>query len=288
MLDSRKQGISEALAKEVKRLGSQAKAAAAYKISAAQVNFVVNRKDKDASGKYPVSDSAWSALSTLLGMSNKGWQVGETRNFRRITAICGVAQMHGDRVGFIGNPALGKTEALKTYRKTYKGVIYVECEGYMSKHALLDEICKAMGRNAVGSIYQRMNQIIDGINGMEKPLIIFDEFDKLKDGVAELFKTFYNKTSAGIVLAGTPALEVKYSKGASKDKIGYKEILSRAGGEWERLYPVGNKDVEAVAMANGVTDRKELNMVINAAGGDLRKVRRLVTKMQLKARQGQA
>lgn len=282
MTELQKQQVADLLAKEVTRLGSQAKAANAYGISASLVNFVVNRKDLHETGKYPVSDDTWQSLWAQMGGNQSGWQAGETKNFKRITNICAVAQLQGIRTGFIGEPAYGKTFTLQQYRNTYKNVIYVECEGYMSKHALLDELCKAIGIHAQGNIYQRMNEVIAQLNKLNKPLIILDEFDKLKDGVAEIFKTLYNKTDAGIVLAGTPALAVKYSKGAAKDKIGYKEILSRAGGEWERLHSVGNKDVEAVCMANGITDRIQLNQIVNASKGDLRMVKRLVAKLQLK------
>jgi DNA transposition AAA+ family ATPase len=111
---------------------------------------------------------------------------------------------------------------------------------------------------------------------MDKPLIIIDQMDKLKDAQMDLFMDFYNDLSGhcGFVLSGVPALKKRVLSGVNRDKIGYAELWSRVGRKFIELDKTSKKDVQLICEANGVKDAMVISEAYNACGGDLRTVRR--------------
>lgn len=70
---------------------------------------------------------------------------------------------------------------------------------------------------------------VEYVMGLNKPLIIIDQMDKLKGKAFDLFMDLYNDLyrCCGFLISGVPALKKRIKRGAKIDKIGYREVLSR-------------------------------------------------------------
>lgn len=234
-------------------------------------------------GKWSaISDDLWRLAQAYTGF-RIGWKLTDTSNVRRIHNICRDAQKNQKSIGIADEAGCGKTAALKWYASVNPNVAYVECEEYWSKKVLIAKILQAMGEESFGSVPEMVDKIVERMNSMESPLLILDEFDKLKESGMQIFKTLYNKTedNAGFILAGTPYLRERITKGCNKDKQAYKEIRSRLGGS---LLPVQtsklevfHQDITKIAIENGMIE-SEVRNLINEVGKvkDLRVIRRLI------------
>lgn len=234
-------------------------------------------------GKWnSISDDLWRSAQAWTGF-RIGWKLSITSNVKRIHNICLDAQKNQKSIGIADEAGCGKTASLKLYASVNPNVAYVECEEYWTKKVLLSKILQAMGEDSFGSVPEMVDKIVQRMNETENPLLILDEFDKLKESGMQIFKTLYNKTedNAGFVLAGTPYLRERITKGCNKDKQAYKEIRSRLGGG---LLPVQTMkaevfqdDIKRIALDNGVpqTDIESLLKEVGKSK-DLRVIRRLI------------
>ena len=80
----------------------------------------------------------------------------------------------------------------------------------------------------------------------------------------------------GLLLVATSHLEVRIKRGVKSNKKGYNEIWSRIGRKCVALKGVSAADITAVCEANGVTDPRDIDAVINDSECDLRRVRRKI------------
>jgi len=110
---------------------------------------------------------------------------------------------------------------------------------------------------------------------MDKPLIIIDQMDKLKDASLDFFIDFYNDLvgHCGFALSGVPALEKRILRGVKNDRSGYFELWSRIGRKFLKLKPLQFSDVEAICKANGLNDMDRIEDVFAGCDNDLRRVK---------------
>lgn len=235
------------------------------------------------SGKWAsISDDLWRQAQMWTGY-RIGWKLTDTSNVRRIHNICFDAQNNSKSIGIADEPGCGKTAALRWYANINPQVAYVECEEYWTKKVLLQKILQAMGEDNGGSVPEMMDKIVERLSAMESPLLILDEFDKLKESGIQIFKTLYNKTedNAGFVLSGAPYLRERITKGCNKDKQAYKEIRSRLGGKLLHVQTTTpatfRTDIEKIASENGITS-SEMPAFIQQVDKtkDLRVIRRII------------
>ncbi len=274
---STKNAIVSALSKKMVNTDTSAnKASKMIGISNATLSNMLN-------GKWTnISDDLWRVAQNWTGYKI-AWKLSITSNVKRLHNICRDAQMNHKSIGIADEAGCGKSCSLRWYASENKNVMYVECEEYWTKKVFLSKILQAMGEEYYGSVAEMVDVILKRLNEMDNPLIIFDEFDKLKEGVIQLYKTLYNKTedSAGFVVAGAPFLRQRLTKGCNKNKQAYKEINSRLGGNLLYVLPSKNEvfeaDVRKIAIENGLNDN-EATLVVKEAGKskDLRVVRRIV------------
>ena len=125
---------------------------------------------------------------------------------------------------------------------------------------------------------------------MERPLLIFDEADKLADSVMYYFIAIYNalEDRCGIIFPSTAAIKKRITRGVLKDKKGYDEIESRICRRYIDLTPVSAREIEQICLANGLTDMVAIARVkadVKAYGNDLRRVKQSVNRELLQAKQ---
>ena len=72
------------------------------------------------------------------------------------------------------------------------------------------------------------------------------------------------------------SLRARIEKGLRLNRKGYAEIFSRIGRKFVELPLLNSEDVAAVCVANGVSEAKAINGIVDEAEGDLRRVKRSV------------
>ena len=146
--------------------------------------------------------------------------------------------------------------------------------------SLLTQIGVRTGGMSVRGAFQ---EILRNLVVKDRPLLIFDEADKLADSVMYYFISIYNalEERCGIVFLSTDAIKVRIRKGVLRDKKGYDELESRIGRRFVGLTPVSSAEIEQICYANGLNDSKAIAKVKKEAleyGNDLRRVKRSVHK----------
>jgi hypothetical protein len=123
-----------------------------------------------------------------------------------------------------------------------------------------------------------MLEAVRWLKMQEAPLLILDEADKLNDKVLYFFISLYNalEGECGLLMVATSHLELRIKRGVKGNKKGYSEIWSRLGRKCVALKGVSAADITAVCEANGVTDPRDIDIVINDSESDLRRVRRKI------------
>ena len=274
MTNEQKQQICEQLRAYVEQKGSGNKAAASMNgVSSATVSKVL-------SGKWDtISDDMWRSIAAQCGHKAEGWQLVETRAYKAMTFTLENAQRDSLVMAVIGEAGNGKTEAIKNYAAGGRNVYHLICSEYWNRRTFMAKVLQSMGEIYSGTtVADMMDAIVDTLKRKESPLIVLDEADKLSDQVLYFFISLYNQLEGrcGIIMTATRYLRARIEKGLRLNRKGYAEIYSRIGRKFVELPLHNSEDVAAVCSANGVTDPKTINSIIDEADGDLRRVKRSV------------
>lgn len=274
MTNEQKQQICEQLRAYVEQKGSGNKAAASMNgVSSATVSKVL-------SGKWDtISDDMWRSIAAQCGHKAEGWQLVETRAYKAMTFTLENAQRDSLVMAVIGEAGSGKTEAIKNYAAGGRNVYHLICYEYWNRRTFMAKVLQSMGEIYSGTtVADMMDAIVDTLKRKESPLIVLDEADKLSDQVLYFFISLYNQLEGrcGIIMTATRYLRARIEKGLRLNRKGYAEIYSRIGRKFVELPLHNSEDVAAVCSANGVTDPKTINSIIDEADGDLRRVKRSV------------
>lgn len=253
-------------------------------ISAPTIHTIIHKKWIE--NEKLISDKMWNRVAAWLGGIDQEWVlVEEDDNFKRITNIARRAQRTSHARAIVGEPGQGKSATLRYYANTTQNAWYIQCAEYWTKKVFLGKLKQVMGLQLQQqSIPEMIEEIISHVNKSTSPLIIVDEFDKLKDGVMNLFNCLYNETlnQCGYVISGAPNLAARINKGVRLNKQGYKEIYSRVGGEFLPLHDLNEKRIAAICRANGINNPEYIKEVINSANNDLRRVKNMIDTIKLR------
>ena len=274
METTKKDQIVEKLREYIARFDSQNKAANSLKgVSSATISQMVN------SNWELIKDEMWRNVAAQIGMNDGEWVGVETRDFKIMTRLMQDAQLHSNVYAVTGAAGTGKTFAARQFASSNRRVYFIQCAEFWNKKMFLQELMAAMGRETAGlTIGEMMYDVVSELKKQQNPLIVFDEADKLADFVLYFFITLYNQLEdqAGIVLCATNYLEKRINWGVKLNKKGYNEIYSRIGRKCVTLKGLSASDISAVCMANGVTEKAQLQEIIADSESDLRRVKRKI------------
>ncbi len=274
-----------AIVAELKRLGNKYKdpnnkkdkgqkiLAKRAKVSTATISQMIN-------GNWRlIRSEMWRKVKINLRI-DWGWQTAEIENLKIINNLLQASQQGSMSICITHNAGAGKSYTYQLYERTYKNVIYIECKQYWSKKSYVRHLLIACGLDDNGTVEELIERFIEHLIELEKPLVIIDQFDKLKTSSMDLFMDFYNDLDGhcGFVLSGVPALKKHIESACQRDKSGYKEARSRFGVKYIPLNVISKNDVENICKANGVTDEHVIDEIYNTCEGDLRRVRRSIEK----------
>lgn len=112
-----------------------------------------------------------------------------------------------------GPSGLGKTvaAAYASHPVGHNG-IYLSCRSYDTKKSFVEQICKAAGVQAKGSIANVVDDIVSLLVVTGRPLVI-DEVDHIVESrILELVRDIHDAANAAILLIGEEALPTKLKK----------------------------------------------------------------------------
>ena len=285
MEESEKRIIVENLKSYIQKYPSQNKAAGSLEgISAGTLSSMLN-------GNWSrISDAMWTKVAEQVkptcSSSATGWTIVETGAFQEISYAMQDAQEYMNVTWVVGEAGCGKTTTGRLYAESHKEAFYILCSEDMLKGEFVRTIARRLGIRSEGYTVRELWQaIIDSIIQMERPLIIFDEADKLPESVFQYFISMYNNLEdrCGVVFLSTDYIKRRISNGLRYGRKGYKEIFSRIGRKYFDLEPTSAQDVYAICTANGITSREDIDKIIKEGDGydfDLRRVKKSVHRMK--------
>lgn len=274
MKKTEKQAIAERLQAYVASKESQNKAAKTLKgVSPATVSQVLN-------GNWElISEDMWRTIATQIGYDARKWVVVETEGYDSMYEVLSDAQENALVFAVIGDAGCGKSQAIKVYGERNRNTLVLSCSEYWNRKQFLMELLRSLGVDASGcTVVDMVADAVHQLKRREGVLLVLDEADKLSDQILYFFITLYNQLEdhIGIVLCATQHLEKRIVRGVRNNRKGYREIYSRIARKFVQMPVVNASDIAAVCMANGITDKKTINEIVEDSDCDLRRVKRLV------------
>ena len=274
MKKTEKQAIAGRLQAYVESKESQNKAAKTLKgVSPATVSQVLN-------GNWElISEDMWRTIATQIGYDARKWAVVQTEGYNEMYEVLTDAQENALVFAVIGDAGCGKSQAIKVYGERNRNTLILSCSEYWNRKQFLVELLRSLGVDAAGcTVVDMVADAVHQLKRREGVLLVLDEADKLSDQILYFFITLYNQLEdhIGIVLCATQHLEKRITKGVRNNRKGYREIYSRIARKFVQMPVVNASDIAAVCMANGITDKKTINEIVDDSDCDLRRVKRLV------------
>lgn len=264
----------------IDRYPSQAKAANSIKgVSAATLSKILN-------GRYEnISDEMFLKLRAQIGGSDRAeWTICRTRLFDELSTLFEDAQEYHNVAWAVAPAGSGKTTAANTYVATHDNAFLVRCSEDMRRGDFIREVAGTIGINVADlSARSALERALKYLRTLDRPLLIFDEGDKLSDNILYYFITIYNELEGhcGLFFLSTNYMRRRMEIGLTYNKKGFDEIHSRICRKFIELSTTSEFEVASVARANGITDEKIVKAVVKDAVTcqcDLRRVRREVHK----------
>jgi len=281
-----KQQIAEVLKTYCARFASQNKAANSLKdVSSATVSQILN-------GKWDlIADEMWRRVAAQVGFSSEGWTLVDTTVsnilYKLLADAQGIEQGESEVHAIVGHAGCGKTATAQKYVAENKYAYHIVCSEYWNRKTFLLELMEAMGLDSSGyTVNEMVRYIVKELKGQNCPLIVMDEADKLSDQVLYFFITMYNQLEdyCGLVLLATDFLEKRIKRGVQNKRKGYNEIFSRIGRRFIALQGNTYDDQAAICQANGLTDPRAIEKIIDGSESDLRRVKKLAKANVKKAK----
>ncbi len=250
-----------------------------------------------------VSDATWRKLASKLGLKVE-WNIAQTQNLKCFTDTIKWAKNNSESVAISDDAGCGKTTAFKYCSQTMDNVFLIECKNYWSKRDLVKNQLLALNVKVELSktTSELIVEFVERLRKMHRPVVIYDQFEKLKEVQKDLFMDYYNDLdgTCAFVLSGVRALQKTELRGCRLDKVGYKERYSRYGSRFIIGKSITFEDVMNVCQQNGLTEdaipkvlesiepKKRMsayqcliNEITGDSKGDFRRVKRSVLKYLL-------
>lgn len=282
LTNEQKDEIRGLLQAYVGRYPSQNKAANSLTgISAGTVSIILN-------GRYEsISDEMFIKLrAQIAGKQLPEWQLCPTRVFQELSTLLADAQEYQNVAWAIAPAGAGKTTTVHEYASVHENAFVISCSEDMHRGDFIREMARSIGVNVSDmSMRMALERIVRHLLTLDRPLLVFDEGDKLADSIFYYFITIYNRLEnyCGIVFVSTRYIKRRMEIGLAYNKKGYDEIHSRICRRFIELTPASSYEVAAIARANGIADDRTVQTVVKDAAGcdnDLRRVRREVHKQK--------
>ena len=252
LTNEQKDEIRLLLQNYVARYPSQNKAAnSLVGISAGTLSTILN-------GRYEtISDDMFTKLrAQIAGQRGEDWQLSPTMVYQELSMLLTDAQEYQNVAWAVAPAGAGKTTTIRDFAARHENVFVVSCSEDMHRGDFIREMARSVGVNVSDmSLKEALERVVRHLLTLDKPLLVFDEGDKLADSIFYYFITIYNRLEnyCGIIFVSTRYIKRRMEIGLSYNKKGYDEIHSRICRKFVELTPATSYEVAAIARANGLT-----------------------------------
>lgn len=121
----------------------------------------------------------------------------------------------------VGNAGIGKTTTAHDYAAKHENVFVISCSEDMRRGDFIREMARVIGlKLAQTSQREKLQAVTDELRVLDRPLLVFDEGDKLMDTVFYYFISIYNALEGrcGIIFLSTEYIKRRMSIGLEYDK----------------------------------------------------------------------
>lgn len=259
------------------RYGSQNRASNSLKVSAAVISDIRNNKWER------IADEMWRKLESKLAVSGE-WKVYGTTAYNQMMAYLDGCKNDQLVMWVVAPAGTGKSTAAASFRDQNRNVFLLTCSEDMNKTSFIHELAAVIGVKAdCLTVRETLAAIVKALVKMDRPVLVFDEADKLTDRVLYFYVSLYNalEGKCGMMLLSTNSIRKRMENGIVRQKKGYDELESRIGRQFVPLKAVTSAEVAEICRANGLESKESINKVTQEASevqNDLRRVKRSVYK----------
>ncbi|WP_042369754.1 ATP-binding protein [Bacteroides neonati] len=240
-----------------------------------------------------ISDALLLSVSRRLGVSIRRetpWKVAETPVFVYITEQLELCQRSSLSGLLCDIPNIGKTFTAKVYVKNHPNSIYVDCGQVKTKMRMIRFIAKEFGLNSNGRYADVYDDLVYYLRSIESPMIILDEAGDMNAETFLELKALWNATdrTCGWYMMGANGLKAKIQRNRNCDTLGYEEMFSRYGDNYNRVTPEDEKTRALFLKAQATIVAKvnapkgaNINQIVTLSDGKLRRVYTEIEKLSV-------
>lgn len=205
---------------------------------------------------HNVSDEMWRKVDAHVNPTGSSVRAINTRNLKAITDLCDDARHNTRMLGISDFTGAGKTFALERVSRQ-PNTYYVLTTCLMTQKSFLMKVARSMGLRIHGTKEQVLEAIVEQLNADNAPLLILDDFGKVRDNVYRMLQLIYDSTQGrcGIVVAGVENLKRYIHRCRDRSKMGFAE-MSRRIEYWLPLHRPSRKEVTMIARLHGIEDKR--------------------------------
>jgi len=267
--------------------GSDAKFALSLGISSSQYSRIM-KGDTDK----VLSDANWISIARKLEVTlgdMPEWSVARTPVYEYITTQLTMCQDTSGSLVMCDFADIGKTFTARHYCRTHKNAVYVDCSQVKTKQRLVKYIAREFGVGHTGTYSDVYADLVFYLKSLPRPLVILDEAGDLDQSAFLELKALWNATEnyCGWYMMGANGLARKIGLAIEYKKVGYEEIFSRYGDDFQKVVPEAEMDrrkfknliVSIVAKANADEDM-DIKALVVSANGSLRRLYKEIMKLR--------
>lgn len=237
-----------------------------------------------------ITAGKWVEIARILGVETKSsnWKIVETEIYKNIEDGIKWCQDYQESTILVDKCGIGKTESAFSVVKKLRNAFYIDCSQAKSKIQFFRAFAKTIGVENTGKYTDVKENIKYGLNLLETPVVVLDEFGDLDYSTFLDIKEIQNATPnrCGWFAMGANGLRQKIEKGINNEKVGFAEVFDRFSGKITSITPTGADEFKAfmhklltdVGTPNNISDIPTNTLVMQCLkdSGSIRKLKALI------------
>lgn len=218
-------------------------------------------------------------------VDNTKWEHLNTKNFKETIKICNRALAHSLLYGLTGDSGYGKSTAFEAFNKMNLNVFILQLDKTLTPktfYLLLLKTLRVYDWDTSSSLSSMALHVATVLSKTgKKNLLIFDDAGRFSKSMLEFFQSIRDSTelNTGIILSGTSVFKSSFDSWVEKRARGIPELNTRIF-DWVELPKPTYSDLFQIATANGVSDKKEADLLAKNSG-DYRTLKNKVLKSRI-------
>jgi len=214
-----------------------------------------------------VGIDTWEVIEKYIESANK-YKGVPTANLKKVWESCERAYELKKAIAVVGEGGLGKTFALESYKRHIESekrfkVVYFDASMVRTNKQFISGLMESLDCYHPGTISSQLVEMRKQVAKMNL-LICIDEVSSMQGHNVTIIKDIMTafKDLCGIVFSGTPYFVNNLNKGASRDRHLFSETRDRLFMLPEFLEKPTPVEAEAIFVANGITEKETLDILM--------------------------